>query len=478
MDSSIAVHLTTPLADLSKNSAKTPFDAVIAGGGSAGITVARTLAENGRRVALVESGPLALLTHIQSTDLRFDSQLARAVQTELQYSPLAADGTPFGSLIGCAGGRGLFWNGAAPRFSPSIFAGWPFGYDSLQAHYSWAEQQFNVTRAYGDGPLGQTVCRLLRRAGLPAEPGPFAVDIRPTSKGHLAGTVGNSLAPFLRSTLLTAGNRLVALATRAFARKAIIEKGTACGLEVVDRETGIVYSLYGRAVVLAAGGFESVRLALASGLPDPNGLIGRYISDHLFCRAYYPVPPELYDPTEPEVAIVCVPAGDGREYQLEIHLPGDNMFALQQTDWKPDRSTAYAAMVRSFAPVEPRHDNYIELLDGNAPGRFAVHMTLGPDDLTRRDTMVAALGQVRDALSAGTAEVQIMPSGSSHHEAGGLTMGDDQQSSVTDGYGRFRGVERLVVADAATWPGVSPANPHLTIVAVARRAAAQLHTEL
>lgn len=479
MDNPIMVKLTTPLQTISETSKQTPFDAIVVGGGSAGITVARTLAESSKRVAIIESGPLVLLTHVQSTDLRFDVNLTRAVQQALQYSPQAADGTAFGSLIGCVGGRGLFWNGAAPRFSAADFKGWPFAYEDLDPHYAWAEQQFRVTREYGNGPLGKMLCRLLRESGIPAEPGPYAVDNHPTAEGWLAGTVGNSLSPLLRSTLLTASSQLISLTARSFARKIIVENGKALGVEVVDRETGTIYQVFARVIVLAAGGFESVRLALVSGLPDPKGLIGRFISDHMFCRAYFPVPPELYEPLKPEVAIVWVPAGQGRGYQLEIHLPSDNLFLSQDsTVWKPDRSAFYAAMVRSFAPIEPRRDNYVEALPGDAPGSFRVHLSLDADDLALRQAQSEALEKVRVSLNADSAQVQIMPQGSSHHEAGGLIMGSDASSSITDGYGRFRTVEKLLVADAATWPDVSPTNPHLTIVAIARRMAKQLAADL
>ena len=108
--------LLASLASISEASLKAPYDAVVVGGGTAGITTARTLVEGGRRVALLELGPLALLTHLSSTGLRFDADLARAVQTALQFSPSLPDGTPFGALIKGVGGRGMFWNGASPRF--------------------------------------------------------------------------------------------------------------------------------------------------------------------------------------------------------------------------------------------------------------------------------------------------------------------------------------------------------------------------
>jgi choline dehydrogenase-like flavoprotein len=59
-----------------------------------------------------------------------------------------------------------------------------------------------------------------------------------------------------------------------------------------------------------------------------------------------------------------------------------------------------------------------------------------------------------------------------------MIMGVERAASITDEYGRVRSIKGLVVCDAATWPSVSPANPHLTIVALSRRQARQLASEL
>jgi len=177
------------------------------------------------------------------------------------------------------------------------------------------------------------------------------------------------------------------------------------------------------------------------------------------------------------VAIGWVPANDKQRYQIEIHLPSDNLF-LNQTNasWKHDTSPFYSAMVRSFAAVEPRRDNFIEPIPGDTPGSFKVHFGLDTNDLALRQSQLDGLEAVRAALSAGTAQLQVMPQGSSHHEAGGLMMGRDRGKSVVDGFGKFHNVDGLYVADAAAWPGVSPANPHLTIIAIARRMAIALTT--
>jgi choline dehydrogenase-like flavoprotein len=239
------------------------------------------------------------------------------------------------------------------------------------------------------------------------------------------------------------------------------------------------FEVRGRSVVLAGGGFESVRLAMASGLPDRSGRMGKAVVDHLFCRAYYPVPTALWDPERPEAAIVTVPAGDQR-YQLEIHMPGDDLFAQSEHSvWEPHQDRAYSAMVRSFGAVVPRDENCVEVGSGGGPGDYTVHFAYSEADLALLDQMVEGLDQVRAALGAAPAdEVQAFSPGDSHHEAGGMAMGDDPATSVTDPFGRVYGAPSVVVADAAAWPTVTPANPCLTITALARRQAQQLDRDL
>ena len=456
-----------------------PFDAVVVGGGSAGITAARTLCEKGKRVVLLEAGPLGLLTHVQATDLRFDPALVRGVQQALSYSPQNADGGTFGALIGCLGGRGLFWNGAAPRFDKHDFENWPLSSAELGQFYEWAEEQFRVTTKYSDGRLARLVIDRLAAAGISAVPGPYAIDCHPNADGWLGGTVGNSLAPLLRSTLLSRQPQKLIAATRAFARMILIENGRAVGVEAVDLNNGSLCRFSAASVVLAAGAFESTRLAMVSDVPNPHGLLGRYISDHIFVRAYFPIPDGIYDPSKPEVAIVWLPASATGDKQVEIHLPSDNLFVQQETSsWAPDQTPYYAAMVRSFAPIQPRIENFIEALPGDKPGSYKVHLSMDADDQALAQSQIQLVEKVRNSIGALPSQIQTLPLGASHHEAGGMLMGESGEASVTDGYGRVRGVERLVVCDSASWPSVSPANPHLTIVAMSRRQAAQLASEL
>jgi len=481
MSTALEQYLLTPLEELAQASNASPWDAIVVGGGTAGLTAARTLAENGQRVAVLEGGSLALLTHSTTTDLRFDPAGLTRFRELLQYSPRRADGGEFGFMIACFGSRAMFWNGAAPRFAEDDFGDWPITKADLDPFYDWAEREMRVSSDYGDTGLGQTALRQLREAGLPAELGPYAIDTHPTSDGWIGGTLGNPVATLLRTNLVTAEEPQLRMAAHAFATRILLGAGgKAAAVAVTDLVSGTSHEIETRSVVLAAGGFESVRLAIASELPDRSGLLGKRIVDHLFCRAYYPVPTSLYNPAQPEAAIIAVPADDKRGFQLELHLPSDNLFMLSElSTWKPaEDDPFYAAMVRSFAPVAPRDDNFVEIGKTTAPGDYTVHLTYSPADLALLEAMVAGLDSVRAALDGQPAEAERFTPGDSHHEAGGMQMGNDPSNSVTDAYGRLWSVPNVVVADAASWPSTSAANPCLSITALSRRQALQLSGEL
>jgi len=473
MTSGLDALFATSIADAEAASRIAPFDAAIIGGGTAGIVAALTLAEAGRRVVLFEAGPLLLLTNVLDTDLRFNRTAQRAVSDTLSASPAAADGTPFGRLQYCLGGRGLFWTGATPRFDRSDFASWPISYDDVEPYYRWAETFFGVNDRMGTTTLAQLVIRRLRLAGYhDAAPGPTAIDRPGPLDDRVGGNIGNALGPLLRSPLFGGpAPRALTICTNAFATQ-VVHDGSNAHAVAVKAASGETASIAAKSVVLAAGGFESARLALVSGFPDRSGLMGRLICDHIFVRAFYPLPASYYSDV-PEQAVVCVRA-NGRGFQLELHVPNDNLFALDPAGWAPAPTVDYSVMVRAFAPTQPRMDNWIEPLAGDDRARYRVHFAYSSDDTALTGAMQAELERVRAALPADAATVQTMPPGASHHESGGLAAGRDPAASVVDGFGRFHGLQNVVVADASAWPTSTPYNPHLTIAALARRQASAL----
>lgn len=474
--------LLTDLGEIAGESAKKPFDAVVIGGGPTGVTAARTLGEHGHRVALLEAGPLAVLTHASSTDLRFNGGSVRALQEALSYSPRSADGSHFGALVACLGGRGVFWNGAAPRYLPEDFRAWPLSYTDIDPTYAWAERELFVSRRWGSTHLADLVARLLRLAGIDAEPEPFAIDAATSVDGWLSGTIGNPVALLLRSGMLADSSNpgRLRVATAAFALRVDRPKGSRL-LEIAARDqvNGTSHTIAARAAVLAAGGFESVRIAITSEMPDESGLLGRRLTDHWFARGYFPLPPEIYDSQQPEAGAALIRPTSGQPFQMEVHMPARRFFhARADSGWSPARTEEYSAMVRAFAPTRSQDTSRLEVTAADQPGGYTVHMDVTPADRELTSEMQAGLARVRDALNGDEAAIETYPLGSSYHEAGGLQMGADARSGVVNPFGRFWGESRVWSMDASAWPTVSCANPHLTLVAVARRQATRLAGEL
>ena len=59
------------------------------------------------------------------------------------------------------------------------------------------------------------------------------------------------------------------------------------------------------------------------------------------------------------------------------------------------------------------------------------------------------------------------------HIMGGMRMGADPRTSVTNGIGRVHGLDNVVVADGSVFPTSGSHNPTLTIMATALRNARQ-----
>lgn len=459
----------TSAEELQAASAKTPFDCVVVGGGSAGLTAARTLAEHGRKVAVLEAGPAPFLTHVSNTNLRYSRALSDNLRNQTTYSPKLADGTDFGPNFSCLGGRGLFWNGAAPRFRDHDFEGWPFGARDLAEDYAWAEREFCVTRALGATRIASALTALLRRDGLPAEPAPFAADVSFTPDGRLNPGVASGLGLFLRGSGAALARGDVYVATRTVVQRVLHSGQTVRGVTAAGAGSAPC-EIAAKSVVLAGGGIESIRLAVLSDVRDPGERIGRGLQDHLFYRAYFEAP-QWYLTDRPDFGAVYIPSPSIAAHQWEIHAPGRRLFAVDDgSPWAPAKGELYQLMVRSFAPTEKRDDNHVEVADGPL-GSARIHFAWSPLDQERKAAMEAEAQRIASTLGATIEGPRVAPPGASYHEAGGLDMGTDPEQSVLTPEGGFHQLSGLYCFDAAAFPRIGATNPHLTIVAVSRRQA-------
>jgi len=460
------------IEDIAKQSKDTPFDAIVVGAGSAGLTAARTLAEKGKTVALIEAGPAPFLTHLSNTEIRYHRDLVRSVRGGVTYSPKLENGDLFGRNYSCFGGRGLFWNGSSPRYRAHDFDDWPFDDNAMEATYQWAEREFRVTTALGQTALASRMISALGDKGIETVPGPFAIDNGIVGNGHLSSGIASGLAPFFRSAgaFLISGQIRLAIRSQVLHVLKHSDSGDAAGVTVADVETGNTYEVFGLRTILAAGGTESVRIAGLSGVDDPHERIGKGLQDHIFYRCYLEGP-EIFDQETRETAVLHIPSTRQDGEQWEIQAPGRTLF-LMDTDeqWKPAKGSAYQIMIRAFAATEKRDENFIEVHKGGL-GSSTIHFTYSQSDEDMKQTMAAGADDIAKALGLSIVATRLFKPGDSYHEAGGLDMGTDKQKSVTNPRGEFHGMANLYCLDAAAFPKIGATNPHLTIMAESRRKA-------
>jgi hypothetical protein len=304
--------------------------------------------------------------------------------------------------------------------------------------------------------------------GLRADAGPYAVDTGPATAGHLGAGIASGLGMFLRCWGDTIASGQIRVCTHTPARSVAVNDREELITVAVGAGPDDAVQLSARAVVLAAGAFESVRLAMVSEIPDPSGRLGRRLQEHHFYRCRFDAP-HVYGP-QPDTAVIYVPSSSQDTEQWELHLPGRTLFTAGEfATWAPAVGERYQIMMRSFSATDKDADNYMvpeatATAPPNTLGAATVHFRHTAADLARREAMQASAELIANAVGWVDGEPvgatdRFRPIGSSYHEAGGLDMGSDPTSSVTDPQGRFHAVPQLISADAASFPAASVNDP-------------------
>jgi choline dehydrogenase-like flavoprotein len=267
-----------------------PYDVCIVGSGFAGTVLGRTLAGQGARVLMLESGR-TLAAWLANAHIRSLARYEASGDTEYPLSRTTS------RLLG---GNSNFWTGRCERFHPSDFEPhaytppenpWPIAYADLDAYYDEAERLLRVR----GGP--RSSFSPPRRAPLPLPPSPDISFLKelgatlgvafeesatatPTKTLRIFKVQRELLPAFLeseRSVLVTGVSvtRLLAGPDRRIV-----------GAEVkgIDGTTKIARA---RQYVIACGGIESPRLLLLSsserfpnGVGNTHDMVGRGFNEH------------------------------------------------------------------------------------------------------------------------------------------------------------------------------------------------------
>ena len=476
------------------------LDCLVIGSGTAGVTSAIELAESGLKVAIVEAGPFLLTSHVGSSPFAHRDDIVPKIHNLVRYRTLyvsstqeaaAREGTVAGNnnAWSVVGGRTLFWGGFTPRFLDSDFQSWPYDADTLRPWYERAEKLIGCSGGGTDNApfiaheAQDGLIEKLRRDGIAASHAPLGIDTAHVRNGHVSAGFDSSVARLLRCHHFgrTEDRARLSLSAQAVACKLHYSNGRVSGAAVLDRRTGRVFDVAARHVVLAAGCLQSVRLALASGLADLDPLIGHYVGDHLFRQAVLRLPAPLGEKS----LYVFMPASADRPYHVQLQgmFPETWYSPLHATVWLDGSKTGQYMLFYCFGTSAAAADARV-VLNGAAGGRehqlenYYVVNDRTPEDLDVLRSMSDFLAKSAEALGADVVRTEENIAGSALHEYGGLRMGNDRQSSVTDPTGKFWRLKGLSCADSAVWPSQGSANSYLTITAVALRHASLLAEEL
>lgn len=497
-------------------------DVVIVGAGYAGPLMAKVLAESGKRVVVLESGPAW-----RSQDLISSQIWARRLRGGSEVRSVGANPVNIGFTVGRGlGGAGIHHYANWPRMHPDDFElrsryghslDWPIGYDDLRPYYDRVQKAVGVSgdarqeiwrpagEPYPLPPLdvlrhGHTLARGFRAMGLHTAPSPMAILSRPyrgrpacrydgwCAAGCPIGALSNPLV-----TWIPAARRAGAeFRTGAHVLRVVMERDRAAGVEYVD-DAGRRHVQRARVVVLAAFTLETPRILLNSaegGLANSSGLVGAYANPHILTSVYALFPHET-DPFKGPTGgqLICQDTYDhrpekgyfgGHQWTIGAAVKPNDLGGLATmrsdihgTALEPflRRAAHHVGALTSMGVSAAARENRLTLVDER--DRFGMPLaqlthSFDADALALHRTAAA---QGLEIMHAAGADDAWSSNPNTSHLMGGTIMGDDPQGSVVTGYGQTHDIENLFIATPGVFPTSGSVHPTFTLNAWTLRSA-------
>lgn len=263
-------------------------------------------------------------------------------------------------------------------------------------------------------------------------------------------------------------------------------------LDAAGRVGAVLYTADGRehrqrcrSLVLAAGGVETPRLLLHTGLANGSGQVGRNFTAHgatqvwarfdESMRSYRGYPSSII--TEDFVRPADADFAGG--YLIQSLGVQPQTFATSLVRGGGLRGAELVRALQDYpfsagvginAECLPYDDNRLELtdeLDEHGVPRARVSFTPGSNEEAIRRHAVRTMTTIVEA--AGGQDVRVLER--TAHTIGTARMGTDRETSVVDQDGRSWDVPNLWIADNSVFPSAVIANPALTIMALSLRTA-------
>ena len=497
------------------------IDLVIVGCGAGGSVMAQRLARAGWTVAALDAGPFwdpdadwvsdeAGSHHLYWTEPRVIS---------------GGDPVPLGSNNSGrgVGGSMVHYAGYVPRFHPSDFrthsqdgvgADWPISYADLRPYYAdiegelpvagedwpWGDPHTYPHRPHPVGGNGQVFLRGAEKLGITAKVGPVAItNGRFGNRPHciyrgfcLQGCKVNAKAsPLITHIPDALAHGAEVRADSMVTRIAIDDRtGRATGVHYV--RGGVEHFQRARMVAVAGYSIETPRLLLNSathrfpdGLCNDHDQVGRYLmvqgapqtagrfDDEI--RMYKAPPPEV----STEAFYETDPGKDyKRGFSIQTVSPLPITWAehvAAQGHWGADLREYMSDYVHwstlgALCEFLPQARNRVTLAEQTDRHGLPVAEFSYTQCANDKALMRAAQTVMEDLLHAAGA-TEVMTIDRAAHLVGGARMATDAEHGVVDASCRSFAVDNLYITDGSVLPTQGSANPALTIMTVAARAA-------
>jgi choline dehydrogenase-like flavoprotein len=499
-------------------------DLVVVGCGAGGATLAQRLARRGWRVVALDAGPFwdpdkdwvsdeAGSHHLYWTEPR--------VITGDDPVPLGSNNSGRG-----VGGSMVHYAGYTPRLHPSDFetrtrdgvgADWPLSYADLRPYYRdiegelpvsgerwpWGDPHSYPYRPHPVGGNGEIFLRGARALGITAKVGPVAI---------ANGRFGNRPHCIYRGFCLQGckvnakASPLITHIPDALAHGAEVRPDSMVTSIEVDERTGLAAGVhyirageprFQRAAVVAVAGYsiETPRLLLNSasrrfpdGLCNDYDQVGRYLMVQgapqtagrfdAEVRMYKAPPPEVSseefyetDPARPYRRGFSIQNVSPLPITWAEHVAAQGHWGAALRRYLSDY--VHWACLGALCEFLPQPGNRVTLdSERDRHGLRVARVAYSQCD-NDRQLMLAAQDVMEQILRAAGAD-EVITIDRYAHLVGGARMAADERHGVVDRDGRSFAVPNLYITDGSVLPTQGSANPALTIMALAARAADRL----
>ncbi len=483
------------------------YEVIVVGSGMGGGILADQLSDKGIRTLVLEAGGLTLPTHINNLPGNWEALPSRYQVRNFENRDDSQ--FLFGVQMGL-GGRSVFWSGLIPRMRPWEMQAWPSAIQTFLANDGYARAERLMRKRQTLGPFQNRLVEALQQRF-----GDHEVSDLPRSQhqpnvgpdGLIGDILESPTGTFSTADLLldslayggSAGRDFLTIGLNQLVRRVQIggaEEALAVSLDLVGN---VERSYKAKYIVLSAGSIESPRLAMQSGLDDPNDKIGRGLTDH---PAYFSSPGTDYgyviprtlpdgsthpygDPTKP-AKILLQPketAASTMPFNVEVLLNGWYWDVRHTDDDLREQILSLNTQARvkfTFVLQSDLDDsNWIALQGDDRPVslRVAPNRPHRPYHDECKKLRNELLQFFRVPNFDPNQDLAYGNQGTPHHAGGSMRM-SDTGTGVVDVNLRMPPYENLYVCDPSVFPSIPAANPSLTLAALALRLADHLASRL